>query len=133
MIRVMTAIGRMLMVQIDCADPLSLARFWGQLLHVNVDEVLGDPAHYVNLTPPADTANGVCLAFQRVPEPKLGKNRVHLDIAVDDVDRATENIEQLGGRRLASSDFAEHGYNWRVMADPEDNEFCLIFQPRDAD
>jgi predicted enzyme related to lactoylglutathione lyase len=65
--------------------------------------------------------------FQRVPERKTVKNRVHLDIAVDEVESATAAIEALGGRRLPGPDFGEDGYHWRVMADPEDNEFCLIF------
>jgi predicted enzyme related to lactoylglutathione lyase len=92
-----------------------------------VEEVLGDPAHYLNLAPPANAPNGPGIALQRVPEPKRGKNRVHLDIEVDDVDAATDRVEALGGRRASAVDVSEHGYNWRVMADPEGNEFCLIF------
>jgi len=94
---------------------------------MDVEEVLGDPVHYLNLAPPANAQNGVGIALQRVPEPKRGKNRVHLDIEVDDLDAVTEHIEALGGRRASPEDVSEHGYNWRVMTDPEGNEFCLIF------
>jgi predicted enzyme related to lactoylglutathione lyase len=64
-----------------------------------------------------------------VPEPKTVKNRLDLDLAVDDVEAATARIEALGGRRLRpEADFNEYGYCWRTMADPEGNEFCLIFE-----
>lgn len=68
---------------------------------------------------------GIC--FQRVPESKTVKNRVHLDIVVADVERATALIEDLGGRKRGEpSDFHEGGWRWRMMADPEGNEFCLV-------
>jgi predicted enzyme related to lactoylglutathione lyase len=122
-----TSIGRILVVQIDCEDPVELGRFWSRLLDMPVEEVLGDPAQYLNLAPPVNAPTSPGIALQRVPEPKRGKNRVHLDIEVDDADAATERIEALGGRRTSAEDVSEHGYNWRVMADPEGNEFCLIF------
>ncbi len=68
------------------------------------------------------------MSFQRVPEPKITKNRVHLDLVVDDVNAATARIESLGGRRRRpGADFTEYGFSWRTMADPEGNEFCLIY------
>jgi predicted enzyme related to lactoylglutathione lyase len=119
------------MVQIDCQDPVSLGRFWAQVLDVDIVETLGDPAQYVNLAPPPGAPDGAGIAFQRVLEPKGGKNRIHLDIDVDDLDTATARIEELGGRRAGPEDVSEHGYKWRVMADPEGNEFCLIFEVPD--
>jgi predicted enzyme related to lactoylglutathione lyase len=51
-----------------------------------------------------------------------------LDIRVDDVEVATARIEALGGRRRRlDADFMEYGYCWRTMADPDGNEFCLIY------
>jgi len=69
----------------------------------------------------------VMVAFQRVPEPRAGKNRLHFDVEVDDVEVATTRVEALGGTRAPTADFHEYGYRWRVMADPEGNEFCLIY------
>jgi predicted enzyme related to lactoylglutathione lyase len=123
----MPPIGRILVVQIDCADPLGLSSFWSQLLGMEVEEVLGEPPHYVNLAPPPDLPSSVGLALQRVPEAKQVKNRLHLDIEVDHVDSATERVLSLGGGRASTPDVSEHGYKWRVMVDPEGNEFCLIF------
>jgi predicted enzyme related to lactoylglutathione lyase len=60
-----------------------------------------------------------------VPEPKIGKVRVHLDIQVDDIGTAREQIESLGGRWSGE----RHDYDEGVvmgMQDPEGHEFCLV-------
>ncbi len=54
------------------------------------------------------------VGFQRVPEGKSGKNRLHLDLIVDDLDAATAEIETLGGR-------------W--LDDPDGNEFDIDVLP----
>lgn len=68
------------------------------------------------------------MGFQRVAEPKGVKNRLRLDLNVDDVERATQRIEEFAGTRASAEDVHEYGYAWRVMLDPEGNEFCLIFE-----
>jgi predicted enzyme related to lactoylglutathione lyase len=47
---------------------------------------------------------------------------------VDDLDVASNRIAALGGRRAAADDVEEYGYRWRVMHDPEGNEFCVILR-----
>jgi predicted enzyme related to lactoylglutathione lyase len=124
----MGRVGRLGWIQIDCADPEALAGFWSEVLGVEIDQpALGDPPHYVGLIPA--TPHEPVVTFQRVTEGKTTKNRLHLDVAVDEVEAATLRIEGLGGRRLPSRDFSEYGFHWRVMADPEGNEFCLIYTP----
>jgi len=123
------AVGIWNSVQIDCADPVALAEFWARVLGSSVNDVIGDPPHYVSVDPTAP--GGPWLSFQRVKEPKTVKNRLHLDLTVDDVDEACERIEALGGRRVPGPDLAEYGFRWRVMADPEGNEFCLVLDRRD--
>ena len=59
------------------------------------------------------------LFFQRVPEAKTVKNRLHLDLRCADVDTEVDRILGLGGRLVASH--ADH----LVLADPEGNEFCM--------
>jgi predicted enzyme related to lactoylglutathione lyase len=68
------------------------------------------------------------VSFQYVPEPKTVKNRLHFDMRLDDVGQATTQIEALGGQQLPLEDFQEYGFRWRVMADPEGNEFCLVYE-----
>ena len=109
----------------DCHDPERLAAFWSLVLGVEVEDRFGSPPQYVNLAPERPDGPRVC--FQRVPEAKVTKNRLHLDLAVQDVDAAALRIEALGGRRLPGDDYHEDGYSWRIMADPEGNEFCLIY------
>ena len=79
---------------IDAADPERLALFWCGLLAVTVDTAIGD-GEFLVLSPAED---GLTVGFQRVAEPKAGKNRLHLDLVVDDLDQATAEVEKLGGR-----------------------------------
>ena len=118
-------IGRLGWIQVSAADPERIAAFWAEVIGVAVEDRLGDPPQYVNLAPAEPGAPRIC--FQRVPEPKVVKNRLHFDLQVDDVDHACRRIEVLGGHRRDDHDFHEHGYSWRRMADPDGNEFCLIY------
>ena len=68
-------------VTIDAADPEALAPFWAELLGVEVEMRVTDEGNaYVVLASSDDGAPAV--AFQQVAEPKIGKSRVHLDLAV---------------------------------------------------
>jgi predicted enzyme related to lactoylglutathione lyase len=108
---------------IDSTNPQQLLPFWCSLLDVQVAADIGD-GQFLVLSP---TANGLRISFQRVPEPKQVKNRLHLDMVVPDLDAATAEIEALGGRWLEPGTTRElDGYIWRVMADPEDNEFDIV-------
>jgi predicted enzyme related to lactoylglutathione lyase len=71
--------------------------------------------------------SGVFLKFTEV---KSGKNRLHLDLVVDDLDAATAEIEGLGGTWLEPGTTHElEGFVWRLMADPEGNEFDIDVLP----
>jgi predicted enzyme related to lactoylglutathione lyase len=102
---------------VDCIDPERLAAFWGTLLGRTVRERRGP---YVFLA--TGRSRGYHLGFQRVAEPKTGKNRVHPDLICDDVHATAARVEALGGTRVQG---AEPG-GFLVMADPEGNEFCLL-------
>ena len=91
----MDAVGRVGWIQIDCADPVGLATFWGAMLGQEFDEALGDPVHYLGLVPTVPGAPVV--SFQRVPEAKTVKNRLHLDVVVEDVEAASARVVELGG------------------------------------
>jgi predicted enzyme related to lactoylglutathione lyase len=50
---------------------------------------------------------------------------MHLDIETPDVEGEVSRLEALGARRLEAAARSEHGFSWVVMADPENNEFCV--------
>jgi predicted enzyme related to lactoylglutathione lyase len=111
---------------IDAANPVALARFWCSLLAVTVDTEIGD-GEFLVLSP---TQDGLTVGFQRVTDAKLGKNRMHLDLVVDNLDQATAEIEEAGGRWLEPGTTRElEGFLWRCMADPEGNEFDIDVLP----
>ena len=105
--------GRLQAVVVNAADPPALARFWGQLLGQPVAQSGADWAQLDG-----------SLAFQSDPAPKAEPNRLHLDVRVDDLEQATATAVGLGARPLSEVQSGDEP--WRVFADPEGNEFCLV-------
>jgi hypothetical protein len=139
-----------LQVVFDAADPPTLAAFWGEAIgYVKEDPPDGfdswEAWAVANDLPREDwdrydsrvdpDGAGPRLFFQRVPEPKTAKNRVHLDLAVSGgretpiedrrrrVAEAVERAVAAGATRVKAYD--EAGQHWVVLQDPEGNEFCL--------
>jgi predicted enzyme related to lactoylglutathione lyase len=107
-------------VTIDCADPERVARFWSALLGREPGPSEDGWVYLGHRRDPQPR-----LVFQPVPEPKVGKVRIHLDVTVDDIDEAIELVAALGGRSTGE----RHDYDEGavvIMADPEDHEFCLV-------
>lgn len=114
---------------IDTVDPNGLAPLWSGLLGVHVDTTIGDGEFHIQ----SPTEDGLTVGMQQVPEEQSGKYRVHLDLVVDDLDAATTEVEQLGGRWLEPGTTRElEGFRWRCMAHPEGNEFDLDVLPADS-
>ncbi len=111
-------IGSVDEVVIDCAEPAVLAAFWARVL--GGEPVERDDAWWYVL-PPGWTQ----LSFQRVPEPKSVKNRVHIDVRVDDIELATVQAETLGARRTGDVQRSGAGA-FQVLLDPEGNEWCVV-------
>ncbi|WP_414940764.1 VOC family protein [Amycolatopsis sp. cmx-11-51] len=107
------------MITIDCVDPRGLAAFWTQALGVEVDQDHG--GEFVILR--SQVENGPVFGFQRVPEPRAGKNRVHVDFGTDDGEKEVERLIGLGAKKLDEQKVP--GLAWTVLADPEGNEFCV--------
>jgi hypothetical protein len=103
---------------VDARDPSALGAWWA--------EVLGWP-HQVDsdgdvvLTPPP--GQGPELLFLGVPEDKVVKNRLHLDFTPEDQQAEVDRVLALGARRV---DIGQGEQTWVVLADPEDNEFCIL-------
>jgi catechol 2,3-dioxygenase-like lactoylglutathione lyase family enzyme len=119
-------VGRVATVTHDTDDLDGAVAFWTAAL--GLDVIYRDDT-YVYLGPLSD--GGPHLGFQRVPEPKQGKNRLHLDLEVPDRAAFAEWVVAKGGEIVA-----EHEHPgippWMVMADPQGNEFCIFEKQDDA-
>jgi hypothetical protein len=120
-------------VVIDGHDLDGLAQFWSAALGYERLDVWN--ASYRNLRPAAGSADGPPLVLQRVSERKAVKNRLHLDLHPDDGPATVERLSGLGATLVGevNTEFlAEHGTAFQVMADPEGNEFCVVWRTRPA-
>lgn len=91
--------------------------FWQAALGV---EFGGDPGGFVSSRPQQGRSR---LSLQKVPESKTIKNRVHVDLEVENLDAGVRQLEQLGATIVRPK--PDKGFQWVVMADPEGNEFCV--------
>jgi predicted enzyme related to lactoylglutathione lyase len=107
---------------LDCCDLTRTAEFWQDAAGFEVEDTIAD--RYVVLS-----GHGVTVSLQQVPEPKTVKNRMHLDLLVEDVEQEVRRLEGLGATRVTAE--ARHGFGqtWYVLADPEGNEFCVAKEP----
>lgn len=107
---------------VDCTDPGSQARWWAGAVGGEIDyEMTG----WVQVNAPGFPH----LGFVIVPDGKVVKNRLHLDLGTDDRAAEVGRLERLGATSVA-----EHGageYRWTVLRDPEGNELCVYaHEPR---
>jgi hypothetical protein len=139
---------------VDCADPDRMARFWAQALEYQLEEPPGGFAtwsdYWRSIGVPEDELgddgydsvvdpNGVLprLWFQQVPEGKVVKNRLHLDLTVsggrsvplatrrERVDAAADRLVEAGATRLRVLSTEGLDHYGVTLQDPEGNEFCL--------
>jgi hypothetical protein len=137
-------------VTFDSADPAAHAAFWAEALHYVLQpppsgfpswdaalDAWGVPAEQRNdrsaIVDPAGV--GPRVFFQRVPEPKMAKNRVHLDLRaavgltgearLAALEAECARLVALGASRVQSFEPDSLSDGFIVMRDPEGNEFCL--------
>ena len=106
-------------VVVDCNDFAAMLAFWRAALRYEPREPPEDG--WVVLQDPAGA--DVNVSLQQVPEPRAGKNRLHLDLYSDDQAGEVERLLGLGARRV---DIGQGEVPWAVLADPEGNEFCVL-------
>jgi len=105
---------------INSEHPTRLIAFWTAFLET---EVAATVKGITWLKPPA--GGGAGLSIQQVDQKVAGHTDTHLDIHVDDLDAAQRSVEGLGGS-LRSVQHLDDGFEWRIMADPDGNEFCIV-------
>jgi predicted enzyme related to lactoylglutathione lyase len=108
---------------LDCVDADALADFWSSALGFRRGPFRPP---YVRLVDAAE--HWPDLLLQQVPEPKAGKNRMHLDIQVADLAPEVDRLCALGAR-IVIPPHDDEGFLTAVLADPQDNEFCVIRPP----
>ena len=114
----------LLAVVVDCREPSLQANFWSRVLSYevverNIDEFLVHDS--AGLAAP--------LYFMRVPEPKAGKNRLHLDLVTNGpLDDEVNRLTGLGARLVeVRKDPAsmQNPDTWAVLEDPEGHVICV--------
>jgi predicted enzyme related to lactoylglutathione lyase len=109
-------------VTFDCQDPDALAGFWAAATGYR-KEASPEPGEYAVISDLS--GQGPVFWFNRVPQAKTGKNRVHVDLNVHALDDEVERLAGLGAEK-AEEHSSPSGKAWVVMRDPEGNEFCLV-------
>jgi hypothetical protein len=111
-------------VTVDCADPYRQALFWSEVTGWQEDP--DDPNHPGDPEGRIVSTHGINLLFIPVPEGKVVKNRVHLDLWPTERTRDEEVARLLGiGARLFEDHREPDGTGFVVLTDPEGNEFCI--------
>ena len=116
------SVGALRAIVIDVNNLEICGKFWSQVLGA---DILWQVEGYIQLGHKGERPK---LLLQKVPERHTEKNRVHIDLDVPDLDAAVKRVQELGGRKLER--FNQFGIEWVVMADPDDNEFCLVKHPK---
>ena len=114
-------------VTFDCPEPRRTAEFWAKVLDYRIEAPNEDVGEVMLIDP---TGAGQTLGFMKVPESKVVKNRVHLDLRPDGhMEDEVERLVALGATIVETLQDGE-GYVeptiWTVMLDPDGNEFCVI-------
>jgi len=125
--------SRLTEIVVDSSEPAALAAFWTAALDYHVVRAEDGQVEIAAWEQePADLAAQVrqgatapAIVFVTVPEAKMVKNRLHLDLSP--VDRSHEaEVERLIGLGARNADVGQGKIRWTVLADPEGNEFCVL-------
>ena len=118
---------RLQCITVDADDPLALAQFWSEALGWKIGEDVNDIEVWIEreLGDPKNTGFPDIL-FLKVPDSKVVKNRLHLDLRPDDQAAEVARLESLGAKKIDIGQSTDPDTTWVVMADPEGNEFCIL-------
>jgi hypothetical protein len=114
---------RLCNVTVDAANPSALAGFWATLLGWRISHA---DEEEVDLVPPEGEDQLFELVFVPVADPKVVKNRVHLDLASASPDHQAAIVAHALSLGATRTDIGQRNVPWVVLADPEGNEFCAL-------
>jgi Glyoxalase-like domain len=119
---------RLAAVTVDCADALVVAPVLGRRTRPAPRSPVVERVRLDRHAQHRDTRGwrlegDPTWLFAKVPEGKVAKIRMHVDMAAADPQAGVTRLVELGATRVA--DMNEWGYQWTVMQDPEGNEFCV--------
>lgn len=109
-------------ITLDCDDVLKVGGFWSEALGRPLDAGSGPVFASIGGDDPERAEPA--WYFEKVPEPKTAKNRMHLDL-VDPDPSALERLVALGASIVGEHQIGDGQHRWTVMQDPEGNEFCV--------
>jgi Glyoxalase-like domain len=107
-------------ITVDCHDVLKMAAFWSAVLGRPIDK--GSSEVFASIGGADGTRQEPAWYFNKVPEPKQAKNRVHIDLVNPDP-AAIDELVLLGA--TVAGKHKVPGHPWTVLQDPEGNEFCI--------
>jgi hypothetical protein len=110
-------------IVVDAGDPERLARFWAEAIGWRI--TYESDEEWAVEPPEGSPANDVApdILFVKVPDRKVSKNRLHLDLRPADQQAEVDRLIALGA---APADIGQRDTRWVVLADPEGNEFCVL-------
>lgn len=122
--------SRMDTISIDCADPRLLAVFWAAALGYQIKDEWDDGPDDQGARIDDPSNPRMRVLFQKVPDRKTVKNRIHFDLRPSRTrDEEVERLKGYGATEL--EEFGGPEATWKVLQDPEGNEFCVLRGPED--
>jgi catechol-2,3-dioxygenase len=109
-------------VTFDCGDVVKVATFWSAVLGRPLDK--GSNEFFASIGGNDAERREPAWYFNKVPEPKRAKNRVHVDLVNPDP-ASVDDLVRLGATVTGKHQLSRGNHRWTVMEDPEGNEFCI--------
>ena len=112
---------------VDSHNPKAQAEFWAEVLGWSIGEDGDEIGYWIEreLNDP-NKIGFPDILFLKVPDEKVIKNRLHLDLRPDNQEAEVARLEKLGAKRIEIGQSIDVDTTWVVMADLEGNEFCVL-------
>ena len=114
-------------ITVDAHHPRALAEFWAEVLGWTIGEDGDDIGWWIEREVGDPRKTGIPdILFLKVPDTKVVKNRLHLDLRPNDQGAEVARLEKLGAKKIEIGQSTDSDTTWVVMTDPEGNEFCVL-------